>query len=96
MVSTRRRNDPYKGFKFRALPVAALAGIAVFGIVKKLLAKLRPPAPVEEIPAGARPIEGVGTSTVGFVGTVPKDAPQPRPKASRARKGPRKRTAGTT
>jgi hypothetical protein len=96
MVSNRRRYDPYKGFNFRVLSVATLAGFGVFGIVKKLLQmrrnKDRPP--IEEIPAGSRPIEGVGTSTVGFIGIVPKRTRQARPEASRMRKGPRKTRGG--
>ena len=91
MVSHRPRRDPYKGFSFRVLPAAALAGLAVFGFVKKLLTtrrkKDRPPASVEEIPAGSRPIESVGTSTAGFVGTAPKRTRRARPAPSRARRG---------
>ena len=94
MVSNGRRHDPYKSFNFRLLPVATLAGLAVFGIVKRLFTtrrkKDRSPAPVEEIPAGPRPIEGVGTSTAGFVGTAPKRTRQVRPAASRAPRSSRK------
>jgi hypothetical protein len=97
MVSNSRRFDPYKAFKFRVLAAAALAGIAAFGIVKRLgtsASKRRKgharPRPIEEVDTGARPIEAVGTSTAGFVGTAPE---QPRPTPSRTRKSPRKTKA---
>jgi hypothetical protein len=100
MVSNGRRHDPYRGFKFRVLPAATLAGLAVFGVVKKLLTtrrkKDRSPAPVEEVSAGSRPIEGVATSTAGFVGNAPKRTRQARPAASRGRRGPRKPSVGAS
>ena len=93
MVGNRQRFDPYKAFKFRVLAAAALAGVAAFGIVKRLGASASKrrkgharPRPVEEIDSGARPIEAVGTSTAGFVGTAPKP---PRRTASRNRRSPR-------
>lgn len=71
-----RRRDPFKNFNFRLLMGALLGGFAALGIVRKLLkAKRNPPGVyIEEVPTGARPIEGVGTSTAGFVGTAPKQA----------------------
>ena len=68
-----RRDDPYKNFKF-AVAIAAISAVAV-SIGRKLFAKVefRPPGVyIEEVPTGARPIEGVGTSTAGFVGSAEK------------------------
>ena len=76
-MATNKRRDPYKNFNFRLLLGAAIGGIAALGIFRKLFARVERRAPgvyIEEIPAGARPIEGVGTSTAGFVGTSPKQA----------------------
>lgn len=88
-----RRFDPYKGFRFRALFASALAGAAALGIVKKLLRGASASKPVES-DTGARPIEGVGTSTAGFVGNAPKPARKARRAPARGRKQPRK-TKGT-
>lgn len=92
MFTNRQRHDPYKNFRFRALPAAALAGLALFGVVRKFVSKRRGrrPPPIEEASSGSRPIEAVGTSTAGFVGTAPKSARPARPAASRGRRGPRK------
>ena len=67
------RADPYKNFKF-AVAIAAIGAVAV-SIGRKLFAKVevRPPGVhIEEVPTGARPIEGVGTSTAGFIGSTAK------------------------
>ena len=99
MVSNRRRYDPYKSFNFRVLSAATLAGLGIFGILNKLLPKRRKkdrPPPIKEVPAGPRPIEGVGTSTVGLVGTAPKATRQARPTASRGRRGTRKTQVGAS
>ena len=74
------RRDPYRNFNFRLLFGAAIAGVAALGIVRKLLkAKWKPPGVyIEEVPTGPRPIEGVGTSTAGFVGTSPRQAAKRR------------------
>jgi hypothetical protein len=66
-MADRRRNDPYRNFNFRMLFGAALAAIAGFAFMKKakpgVSAKSRKPKDyVSEVPAGSRPIEGVGTS----------------------------------
>jgi len=74
-MARNRRSDPYKAFNFRVLFGAVVAGVAALGIFRRLFARLerRPPGVyIEETPAGARPIEGVGTSTAGFVGASPK------------------------
>ena len=66
-MADRQRYDPYKNFKFRVGFGAALAAIAGFTLVKKLLpsvsAKYREPKDyMAEVPSGSRPIEAVGTS----------------------------------
>ncbi|HEU5482805.1 MAG TPA: hypothetical protein VFU80_06930 [Sphingomicrobium sp.] len=71
----KRRSDPYKNFNFRLLLGAVVGGVAAFGIFRKFFARVerRPPGVyIEETPTGTRPIEGVGTSTAGFVGVSPK------------------------
>jgi hypothetical protein len=102
MVNSRRF-DPYKSFKFR-VAFAAL-GIAAFGVLKKLLGgapaskrhkKVSGTRPIAELEAGARPIEAVGTSTAGFVGTAPKKRRKGRPAPSRGRRGPRKTKTGAS
>jgi len=77
---TRGRNDPYKGFNFQVVFGAALAAIAGFALVKKLMpgvaAKyLNPNDYVADGPATGRPIEGVGTT----VSPLPPDPPPPPP-----------------
>lgn len=92
MVSNKRRANPYKGFNFRAVIGGALAALAGLGIVKKLLpgaSASKPRKRTKEVEAGARPIEGVGTSTAAFVGTAPKRAKKRPSTASRGRKGAR-------
>jgi hypothetical protein len=70
-MANKRRRDPYKNFNFIALIGAAVGGLALLGIVRRLFARAewRPPGVyVEETKTGTRPIEGVGTSTAGFAG----------------------------
>lgn len=70
-MATKRRRDPYKNFNFLVFAGAAIGGIAVIAILRRLFARsetLYPGVYIEETPAGARPIEGVGTSTAGFAG----------------------------
>lgn len=86
MAANRKRFDPYKVFNFRVVIGAALAAVAGFAIVKKLLpgavaSKREPKDYLPETSSGARPIESVGTNTVGFVGTTPET-----PKKGRARR----------
>ena len=78
-MQNRGRVDPYKNFSFRVVFGAALAAIAGFALVKKLMpdvaAKYRKPKDyVSDLPAGSRPIEGVATS----VATMPRSVPKPR------------------
>ena len=66
-MADRRRNDPYRNFNFRMAFGAAIAAIAGFALVKKVMpgvsAKYRKSKDyVSEVPAGSRPIEAVGTS----------------------------------
>jgi hypothetical protein len=66
-MAKRGRNDPYKGFNFQVAFGAALAAMAGFALVKKLMpgvaAKyLNPNDYVADVPATGRPIEGVGTT----------------------------------
>lgn len=85
MTSTKRRN-PYKAFNFLVTFGAVIGGVAALGIFRKLFARAERRAPgvyIEEVPAGARPIEGVGTSTAGFVGASPK---QKKREPARARR----------
>lgn len=75
-MARNSRRDPYKNFNFRVL-FGAVGAVAVIALARKLFRKVErryPGVYVEETPAGARPIEGVGTSTAGFVGTAPKRA----------------------
>lgn len=86
------RFDPYRAFKFKILAAAALAGVAAFGIVKRLSASASKrrkgrPSPTEEVASGSRPIEAVGTSTAGLVGSARKPA---RRTPGRARRSSRK------
>jgi len=93
MANNRKRFDPYKVFNFRVVIGAALAGVAGFAVVKKFLpgaaASKRKPKDLPETSSGARPIEAVGTSTAGFVGTTPettRKAPARRKRRSDASK----------
>jgi hypothetical protein len=71
MASGRR--DPYKNFNFRVLfGAAAMAGIVAAVGGSMLAVFKRRKVAHKEAGAGARPIEAVGTSTPGFVGTAPK------------------------
>ena len=86
-MAKRGRNDPYKGFNFQIAFGAALAAIAGFALVKKLMpgvaAKyLNPNDYVADVPATARPIEGVGTT----VNPLPPDPPPPPPKPTKKRR----------
>lgn len=85
----RDRRDPYRKFKFRVLiGGVALGGLAAaVGIVRKLFTRVErryPGVYVEEMPTGTRPIEGVGTSTAGFVGRTPRKR-KPRHSTTRPR-----------
>lgn len=86
-MAKRGRNDPYKGFNFQVAFGAALAAIAGFALVKKLIpgvaAKyLNPNDYVADVPATGRPIEGVGTT----VSPLPPDPPPPPPKPTKKRR----------
>jgi hypothetical protein len=87
MVSNRGRFNPYKIFKFRVVVGAALAAVAGFAVVKKLM----PRAWASKRKTGARPIETVGTSTPAFVGLAPKKRSAI---PARRRKGPRSKAGG--
>ena len=54
----------------RAVKVVVLA-VAVYGVVVVAKKYLSPGVYVEEVPSAPRPIQGVGTSTAGFVGSDP-------------------------
>lgn len=91
------RRDPFGNFNFKVL-FGAIGGLAALGIVGRLITRARRRSPgvyIEEVPAGPRPIGGVGTTTAGFVGMAPRQAKrQPaatRPRKGRARKGPAKK-----
>jgi hypothetical protein len=76
------RRDPYRNFNFRVL-FGAIGAVAAVALARKLFRKVQRSYPgvyVKETPTGPRPIEGVGTSTAGFVGTAPKRA-NPRRKS---------------
>jgi hypothetical protein len=92
MAGNSRRTDPYRNFNYRVIFGAAIAGAAAIGLAGKLLLsrrkKKRPKPPPEETDTGARPIEAVGTSTAGFVGT----APTKRRRTPRVKRPPRKRS----
>jgi len=97
-MQNRGRVDPYKNLSLRVAFGAALAAIAGFALVKKLMpdaaAKYRKPKDyVSEVPAASRPIEGVATS----VATMPRPVPKPRAKrpssGSAGGRTPRKRRA---
>jgi hypothetical protein len=91
------RRDPYRNFNFRVL-FGAIGGVAALGIVGKLVAaarrrkRRRPPVVIEEVSSGARPIEAVGTSTAGFVGTAPRKARPSRGTGARRTPGRKGRT----
>ena len=92
-MANSNRRDPYKNFNFLAAIGAAVGGIAVLGLVRRLFARVERRAPgvyVEEKPAGTRPIEGVGTSTAGFTGQSRKQSPRTSRRAP-ARTSRRKR-----
>jgi hypothetical protein len=92
-MTNNRRRDPYENFNFRLLFGAAIAGIAALGIFRKFFSRAETRYPgvyIEESPAGARPIEGVGTTTAGFAGASRKQntrASLQAPAKSRRRKG---------
>jgi hypothetical protein len=91
------RFDPYKNYKFRVMVASGLAAIAGFAVVKKLLPALSaryldPQDYVSEVPAGSRPIEGVGTNTSARTARKPG---KPRPSGALAsRGGTRKKSGG--
>jgi len=83
-MAHNRRRDPYKNFNFLVTFSAVVGGVAALGIFRKLFARAEVRAPgvyIEEVPAGARPIEGVGTTTTGFVGPSPKKTKRRRSRA---------------
>jgi hypothetical protein len=88
MADNSRRTDPYRNFNFRVIFGAAIAGVAAIGLAGKLLLgrRKKPRKPPAEVDSGARPIEAVGTSTAGFVGTTPTSRRRP----ARAKRSPRK------
>lgn len=78
-MANRKRRDPYTNFNFLAAIAAAVGGIAVLGLIRRLFVRVERRAPgvyVKEKPAGTRPIEGVGTSTAGFAGRSRKQSPR--------------------
>jgi hypothetical protein len=91
-MAANGRRDPNKDFNFRLLFGAVIGGIAALGIFRKFFARAETRAPgvyIEEIPTAARPIEGVGTATAGFVGASPKQTKRgsrQAPATSRRRK----------
>src|SRR3954453_13477203 len=96
-MANRARNDPYKGFNFQVAFGAALAVIAGFALVKKLMpgvaAKyLNPNDYVADVPATSRPIEGVGTT----VSPLPPDPPPPPPPPLPKKRRSSKRVTGKT
>jgi hypothetical protein len=95
MATNRKRFDPYKVFNFRVVIVTALAAVAGFAVVKRLLpgavaSKREPKDYLPETSSGARPIEAVGTNTVGFVGTAPETT-----RKAGARRNQRKASGGS-
>ena len=87
MVNSRRR-DPYRNFNFRVL-FGAIGGIAALGLFRKFFSRAKRQYPgvyIEEVPAGSRPIEGVGTSTAAFVGKSPKQSARRRSRSAGVRK----------
>jgi hypothetical protein len=98
-MANRQRGDPYKNFNFRTVfGAVAMAGLAGTIAARLLRAFKSGKGTAEETPAGARPIEGVGTSTAGFVGVKPKRAkrsPARTGRASRQRKAPNPRRRST-
>jgi hypothetical protein len=92
-MANRRRVDPYKNFNFQVAFGAAMAAVGGFALVKLLRRMsaeyLYPGVYVSEVPAGSRPIEGVGTSTAGR--TVGKPKKPGSPVRSGSRTGARKR-----
>ena len=90
MADNSRRTDPYRNFNFRLILGAAIAGVAAIGLAGKLVLgrRKKPRKPPVEVDSGARPIEAVGTSTAGFVGTTSTN----RRRRARAKRSPRKRS----
>ena len=87
-MGNSRRRDPYRNFNFRVL-FGAIGGIAALGLVRKFFTRARRQYPgvyIEEVPAGSRPIEGVGTSTAGFVGKSPKQSARRHSRSTGVRK----------
>ena len=84
-MASNRRRDPYKNFNFRVLfGAAAMAGLAAAIGGSMLAVFKRRKVAHKEIRTGARPIEAVGTSTPGFVGTAPKQKKRRASKPTRA------------
>ena len=90
MADNSRRTDPYRNFNFRLILGAAIAEVAAIGLAGKLVLgrRKKPRKPPVEVDSGARPIEAVGTSTAGFVGTTSTNRRRP----ARAKRSPRKRS----
>ena len=81
-----RRRDPYRNFNFRNM----FGALALTGLAGAIAARLfggfkRGKGAAEETPAGARPIEPVGTSTAGS-GTKPTGAKRSPVRPRRASK----------
>lgn len=97
MSSNGRRFDPYKVFNFRVAIGSALAAVAGLAILKRLR-RANSTSRRDYLPpdSGARPIEGVGTSTAGMVGTPPPTTPRKRAiSPSRRRVSPKRPRAPT-
>ena len=103
-MAKRGRNDPYKGFNFKLAFGTALAAVAGFALVRKLVpgvaAKfLNPNDYVKDIPSTGRPIEGVGTAIPTLPDPPPPPPPPPTPpkptKRRRSSKAVSRRSTGS-
>ena len=94
-----KRRDPYRNFNFRVVfSAVAMAGLAG-AIASRLLRAFKSGKKAADFPpAGARPIEGVGTSTAAFAGTKPTRAKRSSARTNRTskrRKAPSPRRRST-